>query len=83
MLYRSDESTGKWSQLEMSFINLNPELSHVQAYQTYLQNYHDQSVGTRTFGSLKRKHQRLMLRVRIIIYLLMTHTDFHNDIHKI
>ncbi len=45
----------------MSFIDLNPELSHVQAYQTYLQKGHDQSVSTHTFGSFKRKRLRLML----------------------
>lgn len=51
---------GKWSALEVSFIDLRPELSHVEAYKMYLQKCQSRQISAHMLESFKRKRRRIL-----------------------
>ncbi|CAM4733368.1 unnamed protein product [Leuciscus chuanchicus] len=53
-------SNSRWADLEISYIDLSPDLSHSDVYVAYVKRCTSNSVSVRTLTSFKCKRQRLM-----------------------
>lgn len=50
----------RWTELEIGYVNVSRDMSHIQAYEAYLRLCKENSVAVRTLSAFKRKRQRLM-----------------------